>query len=599
MHRHPFFTALPFRLYGLTALFGVGLVALSGAALWSQWEASRAERIERLSALTESAAKLIEFNHALFTSGELSEEAAKKRSLGEVLAMTKGKDDYFTVTDAKSGRRIAHPNPALIGTDALASQDPTGYKFVADGLPRAMRDGVAVVEYQFPRLGTEIPAQKLAVYRYYAPWGWLISLGSWTDDLKAELLRNVVTLGLMILGILVLLMAVAALIVRSIVRPTKAVAGAMRSLAAGDLQITIPTGGTVAETRGMASAVQVFKSAAIAKAQVEQAAEQARNLAEQERARHEDARRQSDAQQVAVVEALTAGMDQLASGNLTVRLAEAFAPEYERLRSDFNRTAEQLATTLAAIVDTTGALRSDTTEITSAADDLSRRTEQQAASLEQTAAALGEITATVRKTADAANHAREIVAASQVGAQKSSQVVQDAVTAMTTIEKSAGEISQIIGVIDEIAFQTNLLALNAGVEAARAGDAGRGFAVVASEVRALAQRSAGAAREIKALISASTQQVGRGVELVGATGRSLSQIIAGVNEINGVVGEIAASAQEQSSGLQQVSTAVSQMDQITQQNAAMVEQSTAASHSLAQQIGKLDRLASVFQTAHG
>ncbi|MGH6955246.1 MAG: methyl-accepting chemotaxis protein, partial [Caulobacteraceae bacterium] len=240
-------------------------------------------------------------------------------------------------------------------------------------------------------------------------------------------------------------------------------------------------------------------------------------------------------------------------------------------------------------------MRSGSGEISQAADNLSKRTEQQAASLEETAAALDEITATVRKTAEGANHAREIVSTARADAEQSGEVVRRAVGAMSAIEQSAQQISQIIGVIDEIAFQTNLLALNAGVEAARAGDAGKGFAVVASEVRALAQRSADAAKEIKALISASTQQVGQGVDLVGQTGQSLERIVGQVAEITGVVSEIAASAQEQATGLQEVNTAVNQMDQVTQQNAAMVEQSTAASHSLSQEAGELARLVGRFK----
>ena len=188
-----------------------------------------------------------------------------------------------------------------------------------------------------------------------------------------------------------------------------------------------------------------------------------------------------------------------------------------------------------------------------------------------------------------------MVAAADEDAKKSAVVVRQAVEAMDAIAKSSQQISQIIGVIDEIAFQTNLLALNAGVEAARAGDAGRGFAVVASEVRALAQRSAEAAKEIKGLISASTTQVEHGVKLVAETGKSLERIMAQVTEINDVVGEIAAGAKEQATGLGEVNTAINQMDQVTQQNAAMVEQSTAASHSLSQETAQLSGLIGQFQ----
>ncbi len=286
---------------------------------------------------------------------------------------------------------------------------------------------------------------------------------------------------------------------------------------------------------------------------------------------------------------------QVAQADLSGRLAPSTNAAFGPLRQDFNRALDKIAEALSHVSTSAEAMRGGVGEIGQAADDLSRRTEQQAASLEETAAALDEITATVRKTAEGAHHARTTVGQAQADAERSGAVVRDAVAAMAAIEGSAGQIGQIIGVIDEIAFQTNLLALNAGVEAARAGDAGRGFAVVASEVRALAQRSAAAAKEIKTLITASTREVGHGVALVGETGRALERIVAQVSEISGVVGEIAASAQEQAAGLSQVNTAVNQMDQVTQQNAAMVEQSTAAAHTLSGEAAELARLVGQFR----
>ena len=235
-------------------------------------------------------------------------------------------------------------------------------------------------------------------------------------------------------------------------------------------------------------------------------------------------------------------------------------------------------------------------EIRTSSDDLSQRTERQAASLEETAAAIDQITATVRKTAEGANHARAVVTGTKAEAEKSGNVVREAVRSMDAIESSSKKITQIISVIDEIAFQTNLLALNAGVEAARAGDAGRGFAVVAQEVRALAQRSAEAAKEIKALIADSSQQVVSGVTLVRETERTLERIITHVGEIDTVVSDISASAQEQSSALGEVNTAINQMDRATQENAAMVEQATAAAHSLAQEAMELIRRMETFDT---
>ena len=289
-----------------------------------------------------------------------------------------------------------------------------------------------------------------------------------------------------------------------------------------------------------------------------------------------------------------AGLSRLSANDVRHGIDRPFGPSFEQLRLDFNRANENLRAALEQIARGSVAIQAGSAEIATASDDLSKRTEQQAASLEETAAALDQITATVNKTAEAAGHAKEVVTAASQSAEKSGQVVQDAMAAMGAIERSAGEISQIIGVIDEIAFQTNLLALNAGVEAARAGEAGKGFAVVASEVRALAQRSADAAKQIKKLISTSTAQVASGVELVGETGRALTRICGQVAEISGIVAAISSSAKEQATGLAEVNTAVNQMDQITQQNAAMVEESTAASRSLADEAGELSALVARF-----
>ncbi|HVI31600.1 methyl-accepting chemotaxis protein [Phenylobacterium sp.] len=394
---------------------------------------------------------------------------------------------------------------------------------------------------------------------------------------------------------LVAALALAWLMSRLIAAPVARMTATMRKLADGDNTVEVPGVGRGDEIGEMAEAVQTFKDAAVEKLRLEgMTAEQAK-AAEDERRRQEAAKAEAARQQQEVVDGIAAGLEKLAAGDLLFRLNAPFAGEYEKLRADFNGAMDQLQETMKVVAGNVRSMRSGAGEISQAADDLSRRTEQQAASLEQTAAALDEITATVRKTAEGANHARDVVSTAKSDAERSGEVVRQAVEAMGGIERSSSQISQIIGVIDEIAFQTNLLALNAGVEAARAGDAGRGFAVVASEVRALAQRSADAAKEIKTLISASTEQVEQGVSLVGETGQALSRIVEQVADITTVVSEIAASAQEQATGLHEVNTAVNQMDQVTQQNAAMVEQSTAASHSLAQEAEELARLISRFQ----
>ena len=311
----------------------------------------------------------------------------------------------------------------------------------------------------------------------------------------------------------------------------------------------------------------------------------------------DDLREQADAvrkeqaiardEQASALAILAEAVNRLAAGDLNEGISQTLPSEFEGIGTSYNKAVSSLGAAVGAVTMSVSAIEGAAKEMAAASDDLSQRTEQQAASLEETSAALEQISATVRKTADSTQEANSIVAATKADAETSAVVVQKAIDAMSLIEKSSSQISSIIGVIDEIAFQTNLLALNAGVEAARAGEAGRGFAVVASEVRALAQRSAEAAREIKGLISASTKQVDDGVHLVAETGQSLGRILEQVGNVDRVVTEIAAGAREQAVGLDEVATAVNAMDQVTQQNAAMVEQTTAASHGLRNEMNDL------------
>ncbi|MBU3079254.1 methyl-accepting chemotaxis protein [Sphingomonas quercus] len=308
------------------------------------------------------------------------------------------------------------------------------------------------------------------------------------------------------------------------------------------------------------------------------------------------AEREKAAQTALIVENIGAGLDALAKGDLTRRIDAELTGPFAKLKADFNGAMDSVSQTLVAVTHATGQIRTGSGEISQASDDLSRRTEQQAASLEETAAAMSEITGTVRETASAATRANSAVLEARGEAEEGGRVVHEAVAAMGGIERSAHEISDIISVIDGIAFQTNLLALNAGVEAARAGDAGKGFAVVASEVRALAQRSAEAAKDVKTRITVSSEQVEAGVALVDKTGKALERIIARIGEISVLVSTIATSAEQQASGLQQVNTAVAEMDNVTQQNAAMVEQATAAARSLAAEADDLARQVARFRT---
>ncbi|MBU3078254.1 globin-coupled sensor protein [Sphingomonas sp. XMGL2] len=298
-----------------------------------------------------------------------------------------------------------------------------------------------------------------------------------------------------------------------------------------------------------------------------------------------------------VVDEVGSTFARLADGDF---LAELSLPEgYERLVTDFSSMRARMVDTLSQVASASDSIRTGSSEINAAALDLSRRTEQQAASLEETNAAMRDVTEGVTATArDAANVARAVVGA-RTDAAEGGRVAGEAVAAMKRIEHSSEQINQIISVIDGIAFQTNLLALNAGVEAARAGDAGKGFAVVASEVRALAQRSADAAHDVKRLIEESSREVATGAELVGRTGEALERIVAGVREVSTLIERISVSVEAQASGLGEVSAAIVGMDAVTQQNAAMVEQSSAASSSLATEANRLAELVGGFRLRKG
>jgi methyl-accepting chemotaxis protein len=380
-----------------------------------------------------------------------------------------------------------------------------------------------------------------------------------------------------------------------IARPIVAMTATMRELAEGNLDVDLPRHDRSDEIGAMAKAVAVFKDNAVAMRQLQAEAAKVHDanavkLRQLEAEYVETGRAQSE-----VVEAMASGLAQLASGDLTYRIESHFAAEYLKLKEDFNAAMDRLHETMTVILENAGGIESDTGELSQATNDLSRRTEQQAASLEETAAALNEITAAVRTTAGGARAVKDVASVARTDADHSGAIVRDAIRAMEGIVKSSHEITRIVGVIDEIAFQTNLLALNAGVEAARAGDSGRGFAVVAAEVRALAQRSAEAAKEIRGLILASKSEVDHGVDLVGKSGAILERIAQEIVEIDSAVNQIAAAADEQATGLTEVNAAITQMDQVTQQNAAMVEQSTAASLSVAHEARQLVELMARFR----
>lgn len=371
----------------------------------------------------------------------------------------------------------------------------------------------------------------------------------------------------------------------------------MERLAQEDARVEIPSRDDTNETGKIAAALVVFRDGLAERlrlrAEAEESHKKAQDLVRELEEQHAERSRELNE----VVAYVKTGMAKLFEGDLTFRLKEYFPYDFKAIRMDFNQTTERLEGVMRNILTAAHSMHGSAGEISHAADDLSRRTEQQAAGLEETAAALDQITATVRRNAENASMMQRAATAAGEEAHSSKDILDKTVAAMGSIEKSSQEIGRILSVIDDITFQTNLLALNAGVEAARAGDAGRGFAVVASEVRALAQRSSEAAKEIKELISSSSTDVVAGVKLVGQTAEALERIAGRVTEIRSLVSAAASSTQEEARGISEVNSAVNQMDQITQQNAAMVEQSTAASHALADETNRLAELVGAFKVS--
>ncbi len=596
-HHRRFLGSIRARLFGVVALFAAALIAMVATLAWIDARDIYAGRRDELRTVIEVAYKVVEQQYNEFKNGKISEAEAQERAKANLRAMRYNTNDYFFVQDKDVVTIVHGARPDQEGLDMSNKQDPTGKYFSREMTKVAAENGQGFVDYQYAKPGAPLdqPSPKLSYVKLFAPWQWTLGTGMYVDDIDATILARVLWTGATALAFLLAIGGFAGVVMFRLSSRLDALSAAMSSLASGESEVALPAISSHDEVGEMTQAVHVFKQNAVERTRLEAEALANRDQSEAERERAAAERAKAAEEQAEVVRRLGASLKKLAGGDLMVRLGDGLSPTYAQIRDDFNEAVDRLKTTILSVVASTGAIQSGTREISASSDDLSRRTEQQAASLEETAAALEEITTTVKKSAEGATHARQVVAAADEDAKKSAVVVRQAVEAMDAIAKSAQQISQIIGVIDEIAFQTNLLALNAGVEAARAGDAGRGFAVVASEVRALAQRSAEAAKEIKGLISASSTQVDHGVKLVAETGKSLERIMVQVTEINGVVTEIAAGAQEQSTGLQQINIAINQMDQTTQQNASMVEESTAASHSLSQETDQLSELIGQFQ----
>ncbi|PTW51398.1 methyl-accepting chemotaxis protein [Rhodovulum kholense] len=572
---------IAWRVYLVVALAVGGTAFMAWQAVSLMEKSTYSLRKVHLRDIVQSAVSQLAPLQAEVDAGTLGSEEAKAEGVKILRTIRYDGSNYLFASDMR-GNIVAPPRDDRMGTNQWNLTDPNGVRTYQELIAHARNPEGGVVHYSTERAagdGDKKLYPKISYGTGFAPWGWMIATGSYIDDIEAmaaDMRKTLMTTLLEGLGAMI------------VIRPIDRLNARMKALSSGDLDSDIPYMRGRAETWQMARSMVVFRDALKHKAELERAENDAR------------ARREADAEaQKNVVAAVGTGLSELAQGDLTHTLDTPFPEHFETIRSNFDKTLMTLREMQSGVVENADEIQARAEEVASASEDLSHRTENQAATLEETAAALDEITSSVRNAAEGAVEVERVVRQTRDDAERSGLIVNKAVEAMSEIKASSEGISKITGAIDDIAFQTNLLALNAGVEAARAGEAGRGFAVVASEVRALAQNSSGAAKEIKQLIEKSSEHVEAGVDLVNRTGEALHDIVERVANVSKLISEIATGAREQSAGIGEINAGVSQLDQVTQQNAAMVEEATAASVTLRQEVESLRRQISRFRVDSG
>ena len=573
------------------------LVLMAGAMTFSllqTYASSEQERKAGLDFMDDIAVSVLNRYHDLEKAGTMTRDEAQAEAMKAIGALRyAGGSGYFWINDMHPNM-VMHPiKPEMNGTDLSQNKDPNGKFLFVEFVDVVKAGGEGFVDYYWPKPGAEQPVEKYSHVIGFEPWGWIVGTGVYVDDLHAMFREMAITYASIFGAVAAALLGGALVVIRSVTGPLGNVRGVLQKIAEGEAKVSVPHTQQKNEMGEMARALVVLRDAVEERLALQQRESEQQRALSEERSTNERTLTAASERQARAMAELGRALSALAQGDLSASVAD-LGSDYAVLRNDFNNAVTSLRQTIASINETSHVVRDSAADISGATNNLSRRTEQQAASLEETAAALDEITATVKTASDRADEARSMVAETKQSAGRSGEIVRSAVDAMGRIEDSSSRINQIISVIDEIAFQTNLLALNAGVEAARAGEAGRGFAVVAQEVRELAQRSANAAKEIKTLISNSAREVESGVSLVRSTGDALVEIAQLVERVNAHVETIATASREQATALQEINSSVNQMDQMTQQNAAMVEETTAASQTLAEQSIQLQHLLSAF-----
>lgn len=571
------FKSLQWITLGVSFLIVIGVVVAGGVGIWNARNAvGTAERLQNATLLIRHHMEA-DMMHDALHSDVATALAARDPSLGvsvaEALSSAEANIQTFKENVAAAKKYATDPQTE----QALAALDEplNGYVDAVHhiGALLSQNPDLAAADYvhfqqRFDALKVAMEAATEKVEEHYAS---TVANERKAADFAVKIMSVVSALSL----VSVLLAAFGAR--KFVVRPVADMASALQKITSGDHNVSVAGTHRQDEIGILARAVDNFREIDLA------------------RKRLEDESKRENIERARIIETLSTALREVANGNVSHRIENEFKGSYEELRLNFNSALGAMASALRLVASTTETIKSGTSEIAQAAVDLSLRTERQAATLEETASSMSEATCSVRETANAATNANKAIREAREAAESGGEIIQDAVAAMDKIEKSSSEISQIITLIENVAFQTNLLALNASVEAARAGEAGDGFAVVAAEVRALAQRTADAAKNIKLLITSSAVEVGMGVELVGKAGANLTHILESVRDISKQINDIDLGAQQETEVLVNVETAVSNLDRMTQQNAAMVEETTAAANSLAQQTEALAKLVRNFR----
>ena len=620
------------RLWSILVIAVIGLVLVGALGLYRLHGTLLEDRMVKTRQLAEVGHGVIVRYHARAQAGELSEADAKRMALADLETLRYDEKEYFWVNDM-APVMVMHPfAKQLVGKDLSENKDPNGKRLFVEFVNVVKKSGNGFVDYLWPKPGFDSPVPKISYVKGFAPWGWIIGTGIYIDDIDTIFRQQLMANG-GIIGVIVLLLGgLGWIMIRGISLPLGNLTVTLGRLANRDWQAEVAGQERGDEIGDIARAVSVLKENGIEGERLQAQIEAERQRNEETRVAQEASLDRSIGQ---VVSAASAGqLDQridtaalagvmakvgtqmnslldmldtaigniqttvagLAGGDLRSRMQGQYQGVFATLQADLNNMAGTLTGVVQNIASAVDAQSSAAAEISAGSLDLAGRTEQQAAALEETAASMHEVTTTVKQNADNAQAANQLAIAARDTAEKGGSVVADAVDAVTRIESSAQKISDIVSMMDEIAFQTNLLALNASVEAARAGEAGKGFAVVAQEVRALAQRSANASKDIKTLIGESNAQVKTGAALVNRTGASLTEIVAAIKKVSDIVAEIAAASREQATGLEEVNTAVANMDEMTQRNGALVEQTSASAQSLSAQARDLTSLVGFFRT---